>query len=55
MLRLRHTVRLGRDVVALASVNRVWWAVPLVALLIVTTVLVATAQAVVPYAMYTLF
>jgi hypothetical protein len=54
-LRLKHLMRLSRDVGRYALVNRVWWFVPLMALLALVMVAVTSTQAVVPVAVYTLF
>lgn len=55
MLRLRHTARLGRELVAYAVVNRVWWIVPLMAVLGLVALAVTVTQAAAPYTLYTLF
>ncbi len=55
VLRLKHLMRLSRDVGRYATVNRVWWFVPLLLTLGLIAVAVATTQAVVPVAVYTLF
>jgi hypothetical protein len=54
-LRLKHLFRLSRDVGRFAAVNRVWWFVPMLVTLGLIAVAVATTQAVVPVAVYTLF
>jgi len=54
-LRLKHLVRLSRDVARFAVLNRVWWFVPMMALLGLIAIAVTTTQAVVPVAVYTLF
>ncbi|MEX0767466.1 MAG: DUF5989 family protein [Microthrixaceae bacterium] len=54
-LRLKHLVRLSKDTASFALVNRVWWFIPLMALLGLIALAVATTQAVVPVAVYTLF
>ena len=54
-LRLKHLFRLSRDVGRFATVNRVWWFVPMLVTLGLIAVAVATTQAVVPVAVYTLF
>ena len=55
MLRLRHTVRLGREFVAYAVINRVWWILPLIGVLAVILLAVTVTQAAAPYTLYTLF
>lgn len=55
MLRMKHLFRLSRDVGRFALVNRVWWFVPMMALLALIMVAVTSTQAVVPIAVYTLF
>jgi hypothetical protein len=54
-LRIKHLFRLSRDVGGYASVNRVWWFVPMLVTLGLIALAVATTQAVVPVAVYTLF
>ncbi|MCX6525950.1 MAG: DUF5989 family protein [Actinobacteria bacterium] len=54
-LRLKHLIRLCRETASFALVNRVWWFIPLMVLLGLIAVAVATTQAVVPVAVYTLF
>lgn len=55
MLRVRHLLRLIRDVVGFALLNRAWWFLPMMAVLFLITLAVTTTQAVVPVAVYTLF
>ena len=55
MLRLKHTWRLGTEFVAYAIVNRVWWILPLVAVLALVGLAVSVTQAAAPYTLYTLF
>jgi hypothetical protein len=55
VLRLRHTLRLGNEFLAYAVVNRVWWIIPLVALLGVIALAVTVTQAAAPITLYTLF
>lgn len=54
-LRLKHLLRLSVDVGRYAVVNRVWWFIPMMALLAVIALAVTTTQAAVPVAVYTLF
>ena len=55
MLRLRHSFRLAGEFVAYAVVNRVWWIIPLVAVLALVALAVTITQAAAPYTLYTLF
>jgi hypothetical protein len=55
VLRLRHSFLLAREFAAYAVVNRVWWILPLVALLALIAVAVTVTQAAAPYTLYTLF
>lgn len=54
-LRLKHAVRLAREITRFALVNRVWWFVPLLTVLFLITLAVTATQSVVPVAVYTLF
>ncbi len=54
-LRVKHLIRLSKETASFALVNRVWWFIPLMALLGLIGLAVATTQAVVPVAVYTLF
>jgi hypothetical protein len=54
-LRLKHLLRLSRDVVRYSAVNRVWWFIPMMVLLGLIALAVTTTQAAVPVAVYTLF
>jgi hypothetical protein len=54
-MRLRHAVRLAREVGFYAIDNKAWWLLP-VAISVAAGVLIVTAtHAAVPYAVYTLF
>jgi hypothetical protein len=55
MMRLRHGVRLAGELVAYAVVNRAWWVIPLVFLLVASALLIAAGQAAAPYTLYTVF
>jgi hypothetical protein len=55
VLRLRHGVRLCRELIAYAVINRTWWVLPLIVALGAVTLLIAVGQAVAPYTLYTLF
>jgi hypothetical protein len=54
-LRVKHLIRLCKETASFALVNRVWWFIPMMALLGLIALAVATTQAVVPVAVYTLF
>ena len=55
MLRLRHSYRVARDVMAFVVADRVWWFLPLVVILMVLAFAVTAANSALPYAVYTLF
>lgn len=55
MLRLRHASRLVADLGVYARMNRAWWIVPTVLLLLLAVALSTASQAAVPYAVYTFF
>lgn len=52
---MRNTLRLGREFVAYAVINRVWWVLPLMLLLVLATLLVVLGQAAAPVSIYPLF
>ena len=54
-LRIRHGVRIGRDLGVYALEQRLWWLLPLVLVLMLVALAVTTAHAAVPVAVYTLF
>jgi hypothetical protein len=54
MRRLRHLGPLFAEIWAFARLNKAWWIVPLVALLLLLAVLIVTGQTVAPF-FYTLF
>ncbi len=54
MMRLRHAARLFLELVAYSIVNRVWWPVPLVMLLMAVGLVVVIGTTAAPY-IYTLF
>ncbi len=54
-MRLRHGVRLFRELSAYAVEQRLWWLVPMVLVLLLVALLVTTTHTVVPVAVYTLF
>jgi Family of unknown function (DUF5989) len=55
LLRATHFLRLSRDLVSYAVINRAWWVLPLTFLLAVITVLVVVGQAAAPVTLYPLF
>jgi hypothetical protein len=55
MLRTRSTLRLGGEFVAYAVVNRVWWVIPLMLLLVLATLVVVVGQVAAPVSIYPLF
>jgi hypothetical protein len=55
VLRIRHTLRLSGDFVSYALVNRVWWILPLVALLGAVALLIVVGQAAAPITIYPMF
>ena len=55
MLRIRHFGRLIGDFASYAVVNRVWWILPLMALLGLVVAFITVGQAAAPYTLYTLF
>lgn len=55
MLRLKHAVLLGREIVDYSQANRVRWLVPMMVLLAVVGVAMSATSAAVPVAVYTLF
>lgn len=54
-LRLRHAGRLGRDVARFGAQQRLWWFIPLIAVLMLLALAVTTTTTAVPVAVYTLF
>lgn len=54
-LRVRHGWRLGREVVRYGADQRLWWLVPVVAVVGVVALVLSTASSTVPVAVYTLF
>jgi hypothetical protein len=55
ILRTRHLVRLGADLMAFAVINRAWWVPPLTILLALAVLLVIIGQAAAPVTLYPLF
>lgn len=54
-LRIKHSVRLAREVSRFSSEHRVWWLLPLVLVLVLFAVAVTTTTTALPVAVYTLF
>jgi hypothetical protein len=55
MLRLKHALRLGREVGHYAAANRLWWMLPVMVGMVLLSLSVAATQVAVPVAVYTLF
>ena len=55
MGRWRYVARLGGEFVSYSVVNRVWWVVPVMLLLMVVALAIVVGQAAAPYTLYTLF
>lgn len=55
MLRLRHSLRLVGEFGSYARVNRAWWLLMLVPVVVIGLLAIGTAQVAVPYTIYTLF
>lgn len=55
MLRLKHAVQLGREVLGYSRTMRTWWFVPLMMLLGLVGLAMSATSATVPVAVYTLF
>lgn len=55
MLRARHAAHLVADFAAYAVINRVWWILPLMAVLAVGALLVVVGQAAAPVTLYPMF
>jgi hypothetical protein len=55
LLGVRHAARLGSDFAAYAVVNRVWWIVPLVLVLLSVAVLIVVGHAAAPLTLYPMF
>jgi hypothetical protein len=54
-LRIRHGVRLAREVVGYASEQRIWWLVPAVTVIALFALAAATTTTALPVAVYALF
>lgn len=55
LMRLRHGGRLLREVGSFTVLNRVWWFLPLVLLVLLLAIAATATQHALPYAVYTLF
>jgi hypothetical protein len=55
VLRMKHLGRLVGSFASYAVVNRVWWILPLMAVLGLFGIVIAVGQAAAPYTIYTLF
>ena len=55
MRRSLHALRLLRELVGFSIINRIWWPLPLVVLLVLAGLLMLAAQAAAPFTVYTLF
>ena len=55
MRRIRHFIRLLRDIGGYAVVNRAYWIVPLVVILLVFSALILAGQVAAPFTIYPLF
>lgn len=54
-LRLKHLALLIRDIGRFTLMNRVWWFVPIMTVLLLIALAVTATHTVVPVAVYTLF
>ena len=52
---LRHTGKLLREFAGFAWENKAWWIVPIVLVLLLMALLIATSQSAAPAFIYTLF
>ena len=52
---LKHLGRLVREFLGFAWENKAWWIVPIVLVLLLLAILIATSETVVPAFIYTLF
>jgi hypothetical protein len=55
VLGLRHAWRLAADVASYAVVNRVWWILPLMLVLLAVALLIVVGQAAAPVTLYPMF
>jgi len=55
MRRFVHLVRLLREVARFSVVNRIWWPVPLVVLVLLAGAVMVATQVAAPFTVYTLF
>ncbi len=54
-MRLKHGTQLGRQVASLASAQRMWWLLPLVAVMVLFAAAITGTTTALPVAVYTLF
>lgn len=54
-LRMKHAVRLGRDVRRHGAEQQLWWLFPAIIVLLLFAVAITTTTAALPVAVYTLF
>ena len=55
MLRAKHAARLASEFVRYAYVNRNWWALPTLIVLLLVVLVIAVGQAASYYSLYTVF
>ena len=53
--RARHSLYLGADLAWTARINRMWWLVAVIGVILIALLVGGTTQTVAPYAVYTLF
>ncbi len=54
-LRLKHALRLGREVSRFGAEQRLWWLVPFVTIVMLIALAVTTTTSTLPVAVYALF
>lgn len=54
-MRLRHGVRLAREVSRYGAEQRLWWLVPVITIIVVLALAITTTTTALPVAVYTLF
>jgi hypothetical protein len=55
VLRLRHSMILGRELLGYVVIHRAWWFVPITLLVGLAVVAIAVGATAAPYTIYTLF
>lgn len=55
MILARHAVRLVGDVAAFAGINRAWWLLLVLPIVVLAVASIGSATVVVPYTVYTFF